>query len=390
MKKVLLSMIGLASAAACPLVLAQSQSPKVTVFGVADAQMENVQATGSVVPAQDKPSRWRVSNVSSELGVRASMQFNDKLTGVFQYVTGVAVDNGGSANGGLWAGAKDAFVGLRVTDVGTVKLGRLTAAARWISGTADFSPAGAGPQDDQAMLSGISGQSGIAPQFNARFDNTLGFESASFGGLSVRAYYSANEGKSNAQVASGAKLDDSSWSLGLQYLIGPLDLRLSHEVRNDKGTLNNSTANDTQDKDTRLGLRWKLPTDTTLALGYDRMRLSDASATGTAKRRLSKSGWVFGAKQEFGGKHTVYGGYGQAGDITCELANSAACDGRDTGAKQWVLAYTYQLNPEMLIEAFATQLQNQQRAKYDFDSGGISPGTGAKLSAFGIGLRYSF
>lgn len=388
MKKLLLSMTGLACAVASPLTLAQGA--KVTLFGTADVQMENVQATGSAAPAQDKPSRWRVSNVSSELGVKASMQFNDKLAGVFQYVTGVAVDNAGSANGGLWSSAKDAFVGLRVTDVGTVKLGRLTAAGRWISGTPDFSPAGAGPQDDQAMLSGISGQSGIAPQFNARFDNALGFESASFGGLSLRAYYSANEGKSNAQVASGARLNDSSWSVGLQYLIGPVDLRLAHEVRNDKGTLNNSTANDTLDRDTRFGLRWKLPTDTTLALGYDRMLLRDDSATGTAKRRLNKSGWVFGAKQEFGGKHTVYGGLGQASDVHCELANNAACDGRDTGAKQWVLAYTYQLNAEMLIEGFFSQLRNQQRAKYDFDSGGISPGTGAKLSAFGIGLRYSF
>ncbi|WP_395702682.1 porin [Aquabacterium sp.] len=384
-------------AAACALATATTahaqaspQTAKVSLFGTANVQAETVQATGAANPAQDKPARWRVSNVSSDLGVKASLPLSDKLTGVFQYVTGVSVENGsGGTNGGLWASAKDAFVGLRIQDLGTVKLGRLTAAARWNSGTPDFSPAGAGPQDDQAALAGVSGQTGAAPQFNVRFDNAIGFESASFGGLSLRAYFSANEGRSNAQVSSGARLNDSSWSLGLQYVKGPLDLRLSHELRNDKGTLNNSTTSDTEDRDTRVGLRYQLGSGTTLALGYDRMDLRDASATGSAKRSLRKSGWVIGAKQAFGA-HAFYGGYGHAGDLRCELASAAACNGSSTGMQQWVLAYNYQFHPDMLLEAFVTQLRNQSRAKYDFDSGGIGPGTGAKLSAAGIGLRYSF
>ncbi len=386
------SLLAAACALAAPTAQAQSsvQSAKVSLFGTANVQAETVQATGGATPAQDKPARWRVSNVSSDLGVKAALPLSDKLTGVFQYVTGVSVENGsGGTNGGLWASAKDAFIGLRIQDVGTVKLGRLTAAARWNSGTPDFSPAGAGPQDDQAALAGVSGHSGAAPLFNVRFDNAIGFESAPFGGLSLRAYFSANEGKSNAQVSSGARLNDSSWSLGLQYVNGPLDLRLSHELRNDKGTLNNSSTSDTEDRDTRLGLRYKLGTGTTLALGVDRMDLRDGSATGTAKRNLRKSGWVIGAKQEFGA-HAFYGGYGHAGDLRCALANGATCDGRDTGMQQWVLAYNYQFHPDMLLEAFVSQLRNQARAKYDFDSGGIGPGTGAKLSAAGIGLRYSF
>lgn len=390
MKKTLLSMAATLCVAGHGLAHAQTMVPKLTVFGTANVQLEGVQATGSAAPAQDKPARWRLSNVSSDLGVRASVALNDSLTGVAQYTSGVSVDNAsGNTNGGLWANAKDVFVGLRIANVGTVKLGRLTAAARWNSGTADFSPSGAGVQDDQAALSGAAGQSAVSPLFNVRVDNVVGFETESFGGFSARAYYGANENKSNAQVTTGDRLNDSTYSLGLQYVWGPFDARLSYEVRKDKGTLNNTTTNRTRDADMRLGVRYALPTGTTLAVGYDRMSLRDFSASGAAKSELHKSGWVVAAKQVFG-PHAIYGGLGSAGDLSCRLANAAVCDGKDTGMRQVVLAYNYNFNADMLLEVYVSQLRNDARARYDYDSGGLSPGVGAKLTAVGVGLRYAF
>lgn len=381
----------LALAALAPVCHAQTPpAQKVTLFGTVNAQLESVSTSNSANPALDKPARIRLSGVSSDLGVRAALPLGGGLTGVAQYVTGVSVDNaGGSTNGGLWAGAKDSFVGLRVDGVGTVKLGRLTGAARWNSGTPDFSPAGAGPQDNQAPLSGVSGQTGASPLFNVRLDNAIGLESVSFGGFSVRAYYSANEGRSNAQVSSGAKLNDGSISLGAQWVVGPLDLRASYEVRNDKGTLNNTTTNDTKDKDLRLGARLKLGADTVLALGVDRMSFSDATATGAAKSSLSKTGWALGFRQAFG-PHVFYGGLGRAGDVKCTLASGAACNGSQTGMKQIVAAYNYVFNSDMLFEAYVSQVSNDARARYDFDSGSVGTAVGSEARAVGAGLRYSF
>ena len=361
-----------------------------TVYGVADAQFEYIDATGAAVPAQDKPGRYRVSNVSSELGVKASVPLGDGMTGVAQYTTGISVDTGnGSTSAGMFGSAKDVFVGINFANIGTIKLGRMTAAARWNSGTADFSPMGAGLQDNQGMLSGASGQSVTGPQFNTRFDNTLAFESASFSGLAVRLYFSGNEGKSAAGTANSPHLDDKSFSLGLQYIIGPLELRASQEQRNDKGTLNASTDHNTRDKDFRFGMRYKLTEATTLALGYDHMQLTDANATGTAKSRVSKHGTVIGAKHVFG-KHVLYGGYGVGSDVSCEYGNKTACNGADTGASNGVLAYQFILNKQMLFEAFGTFVKNKVRGKYDFDSGGVGPAAGATSHAFGAGLRYAF
>lgn len=382
-RKTLPTLIGSLFAAGPAVVCAQNFN--VNVYGTAAVQVEGVQATGATNPAQDKPARVRATNVSSELGFKASVALGQGLTGHFQYLTGVSVESGS----GMLGSAKDVFVGLSMVNVGTLKLGRLTGAARWNGGMADFSPRGAGPQDIQAALTLVSGQTGAAPQFGARIENAIGFESAKWNGFAVRGFVGANEGKSGETVASGARLDDTIYSLGLQYAQGPIDARVSYELRNDKGTLNNSTTNDTQEKDIRIGLRYTFPTNTSIGIGLDRMSFTDATATGTAKRSLNRNGWVISAKQVMG-QHAVYGGYGKAHNVVCTLANGAACDGADTGANQVVLAYNYQLSKEMYLEAFATKLTNQARARYDFDNAGISPGTGADPMAFGFGVSYTF
>jgi predicted porin len=380
----------LLAASTCGPAMAQSATPSLTLFGNIDTQFENVRTSGSANPALDKPARWRVSAISSDLGVKGSVSLGENLTGMFQYVTGVSSDSAnGNTSSGMWANAKDVFVGLRAKGVGSLKIGRMTGAARWNSGTADFSPAGAGLQDVQGALSGAGGQTAAGPLFNVRLDNAVGIETDSFSGFSARAYYSANENKSNAAVSSGARLSDSSYSLGLQYVNGPFDVRLSHEVRLDKGTLNNSTSNDTTDTDTRFGLRYSFPTNTILALGYDRMSFKDNTAVGALKRSLRKSGWVVSARQVIG-PHTIYGGVGKAGDLRCAMADASVCDGSSTGMGNWVLAYNYAYNSSMLIEAFVTQLRNESRARYDFDSGSVGMATGANATAFGTGLRYSF
>lgn len=358
--------------------------------GVAHAQLEAVNAEGATDPTLDKGTRTRLSNVSSELAVKGSAVVTPDIKAVFALVTGVNVDNGNNnAGGGLWANAKDSYVGLEFHDIGTLKLGRMTAAARWNSGTADFSYAGAGPQDDQSMLSGVSGQSGASPLFNVRLDNAVGFESAAWNGLSMRAYFGANENRSAATVASGAKLNDTSYSVLLRYVVGPLDSRISYERRNDKGTLNNTTTDRTSDKDLRVGIRYALPTRTTLAFGYDRMTLSDSTATGTAKASLRHAGWVASVNQDIG-QHAVYVAYGAAPDLHVVLANGTVADTSSTGASEFVLGYQYNFTKQVMLEAFYSQVSNRSRAKYDFDSGGVGPAVGASPKAAGAGLRYVF
>ena len=388
MKSKLLPLLIAAGTTAAPaFVFAQATA---TLYGTAHAQLESVSATGATTPGQNKSSRTRLSNVSSELGFKGSLQVWSGVTGLAQITTGVNVDNGGgSTNGGMWSSAKDTFVGLRLDNIGTLKLGRMSAAARWISGTADFSASAAGPQDDQTTISGASGLTGASPLFNVRMDNAVGFESAAWKGLSARVYYGANENKSGETVTTGAPLNDYSYSVGVQYVVGPVDLRAAYELRNDKGTLNNVVTNDTRDKNYRLGARYTLPTGTTLAAVYDRSSFLDRTATGTAKYYLKKTGWVMSARQAFD-KHTVFAAYGQAGNATVTLANHAAFNASETGAKSYLVGYNFNFTPQLLLEAFVSRVANDTGAKYDFDSGSVGTATGANPMAIGAGLRFTF
>lgn len=381
-----LTAVGSALMALSGMVFAQTADQPLQVWGKVNTQMESIEAKGGTPAGDDKPQRWRVSNVSSELGFKRSFDLGDGLTATAQYVTGINSDGGSSMLGS----AKDVFIALSGKDVGALKLGRLTAASRWNSGTSDFSPAGAGPQDDQAMQAKMGGLTAAGAVFNDRFDNAIGFESASWSGVSVRAYYSANEGTSNSTPASGTGLTDDAYSIGLNYVAGPWDIRLSTEQRNDKGTLNNTNNRKTQDKDYKLGVRYALSSATTIGFTFDNQVYTDNNATGVQKAKLSRNGWVlgFGHKMD---KHTIYGGYGVADVATGELANGSVFDGANTGAKQFALGYTYQFNKQVMWETFISQVRNDSAAKYDFDGGGISQaGLGATVTAVGAGLRIEF
>src|SRR5207247_162776 len=55
---------------------------EVTLFGTADGQVESMKAEGSTAGGtSDKPARWRVSNVSSDFGIKTTIDLGHDMTG---------------------------------------------------------------------------------------------------------------------------------------------------------------------------------------------------------------------------------------------------------------------------------------------------------------------
>jgi len=206
-------LIALAVAGACvaPAAMAQTANP-VTLYGRVYATFETVQATGGT--GADVPSRNRVADQASLLGVKGTEDLGGGLKAVFQLETGFHPDQNDVAGAASSWAARNSGVGLSGS-WGTVIMGRWDTPYKTTTIAVD-------PYGD-LTLGGItagmsgSGARGVQAQFDRRDQNVVQYWSPTWSGLAFRASYSANEGKS-ATVnprSNGASL---TWTGGPIYV----------------------------------------------------------------------------------------------------------------------------------------------------------------------------
>ena len=206
-------LIALAVAGACvaPAAMAQTANP-VTLYGRVYATFETVQATGGT--GADVPSRNRVADQASLLGVRGTEDLGGGLKAVFQLETGFHPDQNDAAGAASSWAARNSGVGLQGA-WGTVMMGRWDTPYKVTTIAVD-------PYGDltlggiTAAMSG-SGARNVQAQFDRRDQNIVQYWSPTWSGFALRASYSANEGKT-ATVnprSNGASL---TWTGGPIYV----------------------------------------------------------------------------------------------------------------------------------------------------------------------------
>jgi predicted porin len=177
-------LIALAVAGACvaPAAMAQTANP-VTLYGRIYATFENVQATGGT--GADVPSRNRISDQSSYLGVKGTEDLGGGLKAVFQLETGFAPD----ANSTVFAN-RNSGVGLQGA-WGTVMMGRWDTPYKVTTIAVDpYGDLTIGDITDAMSGSGIRNVQG---EFDRRDQNVVQYWSPNWAGFEFRASYSANE-----------------------------------------------------------------------------------------------------------------------------------------------------------------------------------------------------
>jgi predicted porin len=170
----------LAAACACAASTAMAQTANpVTLYGRVYVMYESVEAKEGATPL---PSRTRVSNRLSLLGVRGSEDLGGGLKAIFQLETDFSPD----AASGTFA-TRNSGVGLQ-SNWGTVIAGR------WDT---PFKAANAAIVDpfENNSLADITGVTLNQGNFSRREANAVQYWSPNWNGVSFRAHYSANEGK---------------------------------------------------------------------------------------------------------------------------------------------------------------------------------------------------
>jgi predicted porin len=193
-----------------PSAMAQTANP-VTLYGRMYVMFENVKADGGT--AAPISSRNRVSNTgSSFVGVRGTEDLGGGLRAFFQWETEVRQDQNDSpfSNRNSGVGLQGGF--------GTIMLGRWDNPFRVVSVRYDAF--------NNTTIGGFNSAMGDRGNFNRLEQNVVQYWSPNFDGLSFRASYSANEGKT-------ALVNPSTYSLSASYEKGPFSLGYGYEKHKD-------------------------------------------------------------------------------------------------------------------------------------------------------------
>lgn len=304
-KKNLIAVAALATLA----VSAQAQS-SVTLYGNLD-----VAVTYDKFKIDGGPSETTTGVDSSILtesffGLKGQEDLGGGLKAVFKLESFVNPDTGAAGEGNFWG--KNAYVGL-AGDFGTVKLGnqeslfKTAQAAYNPFGTSGLSPV----QGLYGLVNGfIFGQSDLF----GSWQNTIGYESNNYGGLTFAVQHSAREGNSGA-VNGGAT------AVSVNYAAGALGLSA---VYGDVRSTSTTDASDLRQRAWLLGASY----DFGVAKGfaqYGQDKYANDGFSETAKT------WQLGAivpVTQAGGVHVAYG----QGKVF------------DEKAKQFSLAYHHSLS----------------------------------------------
>ena len=379
-KLIALAIAGLASAP----VFAQTN---VTVYGVVDATVESVKASGGDV-LTEIDRRTRVTSNSSLIGFRGTEDLGNGLKALFQIESSISGDTGG----GTLAG-RDTFVGL-TGGFGTLQLGKLTTIMRAAGAKVDFNPAATGIGFQAATYGTIGG---IKTGIDERINNSVMYTTADFSGFKGQFAYSAGENRVSPDVNGGEGLNSQSYQLAGAYENGPLYVSAGYAVAQDPQVVTSilgGSAFGISDKlkDARIAAKYTFPSNTSVSALYDRAKYEASSALGDTE--VKRNAWMVGAEQKFGGNQAVYLQYARSQELDGDACDFDACD--NTEFSQWTLGYTYSLSKRTMVKAYYTRLNNDKGSAADFylsgvnGSSGFLKADGQDASGFGVGLRHTF
>lgn len=343
------SMAMLSCLGACASLAAQAQStavetpPKVELYGIVNVTLESVRADGGA----GVPSRNRVSNQASRLGVRGTEDLGGGLSAFFQLETGFTPD----AASGTFAN-RNSGVGLQ-SRLGTVLLGRWDTPYKIAANRVD-------PFND-VTLAGFTSTMHDDGNFNRREANVIQYWSPKMGDFQVRAHYSANEGRT-------ATANPSSNGVSVYYDAKAIYLAASHEEHKDQNGSTAAAAGRTEKGKQLIG-RFRIE-------GWELgIMLEKITRTNQPDKKASLVALTYET-----GPHEIKGYVGKS-DVS----------GGDTqDAKITALGYQYSLSKRSNVYLVYANIKNESGAANNFGQNDLNIANGQDPRGFGIGIRHSF
>ncbi|WP_186453841.1 porin [Denitratisoma sp. DHT3] len=379
-KLIALAIAGLSSAA-----FAQSN---VVVYGVADVGVESVTIGNQ---PNEMGNKTRVVSNSSYLGFKGEEDLGNGLKALFQLETALSLGTNADTNGGTngttaaaqWGATRDSFVGLG-GGFGTIKLGTLTGPYRVLSTTYTYAPGSSGVAYTGAMFGTIGG---IKTGTDDRTSNAIAYTSPTVNGFNASLLYAAagNRNVDNQAVSVNGK----EWQIGLNYAIGGLSLGYAHVTRTDvqvsalaAGLGVVATPYGDELKANRIAAKYDFGQGTSVIALWDKQKYENGKAVATPS--VERSAWMIGAGHQFGRNQVTFE-YARSNKLELSTGDVANSD-----AKQYTLAYNYDLSKRTKVRTYFTKIDNQSAAAFNFYNNPVVGSTGGDPRSIGASLRHSF
>jgi len=346
-------LIAVAVAGACiaPAAMAQTANP-VTLYGRVYVAFESVEASGG--SAASIPRRNRVEDRNSLLGVRGSEDLGGGLKAIFQLETQFKADQNDTtfANRNSFAGLQGGW--------GTVIAGRHDSPMKTTQTSVD--PWGDNELGD--ITSAALRQGG----FSVRFQNNIQYWTPNWSGLTIRAMYAANEGRT-------ATVNPSAYGASLAYAAGPLYIAYAYEKHESAiisgGNLTGTAGVDEDGNAIAASYRFG-PVKLDGQYGvYKR--------TGTSKQKSYQLGLEW-----YVGNNVFLGSYSQSKDGGANGTVQPECD-------VFAVGYRYDFSKRTSFMANYAKVDNDTGNLCNFGQGGLSGlGAGQDPKGFAVGVRHTF
>ena len=360
-----------ASACALPAVALAQVPSWIQIYGRANVSYERITTSSSSNTAlQPNQSNWDLVDNSSRIGFRGNKDLGGGLTGLFQMESRVRLDQG---FGNLTS--RDSYAGL-AGNFGTVRLGRTIGPVYYA--TYDYISMhnhDTGTSSDALLAPTVFGDQGF-------MNNTVWYTSPKLGGAFTVDVAHSLLGVQRLPGESQPRY------LGLvgSYDQGPLHVAASYANTQRTANLDGTGATMVPDNDKAYTIGGLYDFKTFVVGALIESAKSKTLAGGDASRNYVRvSAMMPVGKNEF---HVNFGTTNHG--VGSTASNNASND----GAKQWTLAYNYNITKETKIYAFYTKVDNDTNGTYGAGNFNANmtivqvPGLG--ISSIAVGVRHNF
>lgn len=384
-------LIALAIAGLSSVAFAQSN---VVIYGVADLGVESASISNQ---AANMGNKTRVVSNSSHIGFKGEEDLGNGLKALFQLETALTYGNNADTNGGTnglnsaanFGASRDSFLGLSGA-FGSVKVGTLTGPYRAQGNALSYAPGASGVAYTGAIYGTIGG---VKTGTDDRTSNAIAYVSPTVNGFNATLLYAA-AGNRNTDGAA-TSVNGKEWQLGLQYAIGGLTLGYAHVTRNEvqfstlAAALNGAVAVGTPYSDelkaNRLTGKYNFGQGTSIVALWDKQKYENSAAALVANPSAERTAWMVGAGHQFG-RSLVSVEYARAKEVELSTGDLA-----DSDAKQWSLAYSYDLSKRTKVRAYWTKIDNGSASASNFYNNAVTgQAAGGDPRSLGASLRHSF